>query len=399
MANLTEYTILNGIDNDLRESIEFVGGDTSSAVGVVDLAGIIKSQLITNKAIGEGVYDQWMFGSPDTNYIYEPVTESTNAVQAKVIAASIKEVYELMKNIHKPLIYVVDQLPETEKSLSALYMLRHSGEEENTVRKSIDLSGDIITMPEHKGTVKYENNIIKITPNNNGEVNAIFGWDLNYKMDDYDCLTIRTNILAWGDTGVKYSLNGTDFFPIKSDTIILTRDELKEMGVDRISKFLFYTDSVNTKYNYTEILIREMYLEKIEKYSTSYSLHHYIKEGQDIKQVDCGQLKVDFNQLFYIAREEFADNVSKINNYIDALENTLRRQFGSFLSEGSITIEEMINNLTDRCNKIDERLSKCVSIDDIATQEFAGLMSPIDKTKLDSIGAISDEYLNNLLKI
>lgn len=129
MGNLTEHVMLDKWDNDINSAITEVGGDTSNSEGLPDYANIIKSQLVSNEAIGKGIYQDFLFVDPDTgatsNLPWEgEVTESTNATQSSVIADSIKQIYEAMANTERFNVLLVDEIPKTEINLSAVYLLR-----------------------------------------------------------------------------------------------------------------------------------------------------------------------------------------------------------------------------------------------------------------------------------
>ena len=398
MASLVEYSILNGIDNDLVESIKYSGGDPSSAVGVVDLADVIKSQLVSRKEVGNGIYDDKLF--MDTNKVFDEPFQSTNAPQTKVVAESLKEVYELMKQCHKPLIYVVDSLPVSTKSLSAIYLLKTITKNPDVIKLPINLTGSLITLPDHTGLVSYENNALTFYPNSDGSINIICGWsDLNYKIDNYDYLVLETNIDTWGQSGVNYSLNGKDFYKIKSDRITISKDQLYSMGLKNINQIYFSTDSINTVKNYTKIYIRNIYLEKHIPYTINYSAYHYVKENGSVKQVDLGDIDLNINQLFYITRDEFLENSLRQDNYIEAIQDTLRNQLGKYLEDNSISLEDTILELQQKLNNIDIKIEEYLSKIELATPESPGLMSPSDKRKLDSICELQSEDLDNILRL
>lgn len=400
MAELIEYAILNGVDKDLTKSIEYAGGDPTSAVGVVDLASVVKSQLIAKDAIGKGIYDEWLFGSPETNYVYEEPTTSTNAAQATAIANSIKEVYDLMNNKHKSIVYVVDKLPETQKSLSALYLLRNLIEEPTSIKSPIILRDNISTMVGHVGHVTYNDNILSFFPNSDGAINAVCGWDgLNYRIDGFDKLVIETNLMTWGETGAKYSFDGVNFYKVKSDKISISKTFLIEAGIKTIERIVFSVDSVNSYTNQTSILIKDIYLEKESKYKTVYSAHHYVKEGSSVRQIDLGEIDLNIDQLFYITRSEFIDDVNRLDKYIDVIQDTLKKHLGKYLEEGSISIEDTLKDLSTKCEQLDIQLEESIKKLTAATQDTPGLMSAADKRKLDSIDTIVKEDLDNILII
>lgn len=399
MASLVEYSLLNGVDNDLNTSIQSVGGNTEDAVGVVDLAAIIRSQLVSNKAIGEGIYDNWLFGTPETNNIYEEPTDSTNAAQSTVIANAIKDVYETMTHAHKSVVYIVDSLPETEKSLSAIYLLKNTIPETSIQSIPIEL-GELTTFPNHVGNAVFEENILIITPDTLGQVNALCGWNnLNYFTEEFDQLVINTNLITRGKTGVSYSFDGVKFYKIDTDNIILSSDTLIKQGVKKISQFVIHVDSINEVDECTKIYISDIHLDVVKKSTITHSIHYYIREGKNIRQIDAGNVNIDFNQLFYATREEFIENKNKINDYHSALEDMLKKQFGSFLESGEVSIEDSIKNLELKCNELDQKIDQKIADIPVASYEMSGLMTAADKRKLDSILTMEYSDLDEILTL
>jgi hypothetical protein len=412
MASLVEYSILNGINNDLADAIESSGGDHSSAVGVVDLANIIRNQLISNRAVGEGIYDDWLFGSKETNNIWEAPTESTNAVQAKIIANSISNLYNLMIKTERFFVHLVDKIPTSEISLSSIYLLKHVTGEKNIVKSHIDTFKNITTFDGNVGKINQyvikdcdcdecaekKNTMIKVSPSNSGNVNALFGWDeLNFKTSNFDQLVIKTNIQTWGDNGISYSFDGNIFYGINSDEIVLSKDSLKSMGVDVMDKIIFNVSSVNENTKSTELVIKDIYFQK-EEPIVNYTAHYFIKEGKNLRRVDVDQVTININSLFYATREEHIE----LKNYYESIEKTLREQFGSYLETGEMSIENTLNSLNDKYAEINKKLEEeYIRWEDapIATVDRAGWMSAEDKLKLDSIDHIEQNELENTLTL
>lgn len=132
--------MLNKWDDDINEAIKYVGGNTYGSSGLPDYAGIIRSQLVANNAVGEGIYQDFLFvndKNETSSYPWEgEATDSTNAVQASTIATSIKEVFNIMALTERFNVLLVDELPKGEINLSAIYLVRSKCEcgniEENT---------------------------------------------------------------------------------------------------------------------------------------------------------------------------------------------------------------------------------------------------------------------------
>lgn len=124
MSGLTEHVMINKWDDDINEAIQHVGGDTTNSSGLPDYADIIRTQLVSNRIVGEGVYDNWLFGAENTNNIWEAPTVSTNAPQATVVANAIHDLYEIMANTERYQILLVDDFPNYEYNLSAIYLVK-----------------------------------------------------------------------------------------------------------------------------------------------------------------------------------------------------------------------------------------------------------------------------------
>ena len=128
MANLTEHVIINKWDDDINSSIVQVGGDTSNSAGLPDYADIIKSQLVSNEAVGKGIYQDFLYVDENNQTSIYPwegeSTTSTNAPQSSIIADSIKQLYNTMASMERFQVLLVDEIPKTEINLSAIYLLK-----------------------------------------------------------------------------------------------------------------------------------------------------------------------------------------------------------------------------------------------------------------------------------
>lgn len=132
MASLTEHVMINKWDDDINNAIVSVGGNTEGSSGLPDYSDIIKSQLTSNKAVGEGIYQDFLYVDENNNTSIYPwdgdPTESTNAPQSTVLAKSIKELYDIMKSTERFKVLLVDELPKSEIDLSAVYLIKESCE-------------------------------------------------------------------------------------------------------------------------------------------------------------------------------------------------------------------------------------------------------------------------------
>ena len=118
MANLTAHVMINKWDDDINNAIIDVGGDTYGSAGLPDYANIIKTQLVSNEAVGKGIYQEFLYldenGQPSNLPWEGETTTSTNAVQANVLADSIKQVFETMANTDRFNVLLVDEIPTGE---------------------------------------------------------------------------------------------------------------------------------------------------------------------------------------------------------------------------------------------------------------------------------------------
>lgn len=131
MADLTEHVLLNKWDDDINNAITEVGGNTSTSSGLPDYAKIIRTQLVSNKAIGENIFQDFLFTDADgvSDFFGDNPTESTNAPQSKVVAEAIHVLYETMANTERHMVLLVDDFPKGEINLSAVYLVRAKDEE------------------------------------------------------------------------------------------------------------------------------------------------------------------------------------------------------------------------------------------------------------------------------
>lgn len=139
MANLTKHVMINKWDNDINDAIVAVGGKTYGSGGLPDYADIIRSQLISNSAVGEGIYQDFLYVDENNQLSIHPwdgtPTDSTNAVQSKVVAEAFATLYDTMALTERFQVLLVDEFPTSEVNLSAVYLVRKKcecGDEECT---------------------------------------------------------------------------------------------------------------------------------------------------------------------------------------------------------------------------------------------------------------------------
>lgn len=139
MANLTKHVMINKWDNDINDAIVAVGGKTYGSGGLPDYADIIRTQLIASSAIGEGIFQDFLYVDENNQLSIHPwdgtPTDSTNAVQSKVVAEAIATLYDTMALTERFQVLLVDEFPKSEVNLSAVYLVRKKcecGDEECT---------------------------------------------------------------------------------------------------------------------------------------------------------------------------------------------------------------------------------------------------------------------------
>lgn len=139
MANLTKHVMINKWDNDINDAIVAVGGKTYGSGGLPDYADIIRSQLVASSAIGEGIYQDFLYVDENNQLSIHPwdgvPTDSTNAVQSKVVAEAFATLYDTMALTERFQVLLVDEFPKSEVNLSAVYLVRKKcecGDEECT---------------------------------------------------------------------------------------------------------------------------------------------------------------------------------------------------------------------------------------------------------------------------
>lgn len=130
MADLTAHVMINKWDDDINSAITSVGGSTYDAEGLPSYANIIKTQLVSNEAVGKGIYQDFLYTTETgetSSYPWEGnPTTSTNAVQASVLANSIKQLFDTMARTERFNILLVDELPTENINLSAVYLVKTS---------------------------------------------------------------------------------------------------------------------------------------------------------------------------------------------------------------------------------------------------------------------------------
>ena len=126
MSDLLGHVVINKWDDDIRQAITDVGGNTEDCAGLPEYAELIRNQLISNEAVGKGIYQEWLFGdhtTPNTD-IWEEATDSTNAPQSAAVAQAIQSLYNTMALTERHTVLLVDEIPKDEINLSAVYLVK-----------------------------------------------------------------------------------------------------------------------------------------------------------------------------------------------------------------------------------------------------------------------------------
>lgn len=126
MAQLTEHVMINKWDDDINSAITSVGGNTENSSGLPDYAEIIRTQLVAKNS-ASGDCQDFLYINADgekSNYPWdgEPTT-SAKAPQAKVVADSIRALYDNMALTERFKVLLVDEFPTVEVDLSAIYLV------------------------------------------------------------------------------------------------------------------------------------------------------------------------------------------------------------------------------------------------------------------------------------
>jgi DNA anti-recombination protein RmuC len=120
--------MINKWDDDINNAIVAVGGKTYGSGGLPDYADIIRAQLVANTAVGEGIYQDFLYVDENLGLHSYPwdgaPTDSTNAVQSKVVADAISKLYDTMALTERFQVLLVDEFPTSEVNLSSIYLVR-----------------------------------------------------------------------------------------------------------------------------------------------------------------------------------------------------------------------------------------------------------------------------------
>lgn len=361
MGNLTEHVMINKWDDDINSAITDVGGDTYGSEGLPDYADIIRSQLVTNKAVGEGVYQDFLYVDKNNQTSIYPwegdPSQSSNAIQTKVVAESIKVLYDTMASTERFTVLLVDDFPTDEINLSAVYLVRS--------KYDYDVHNDQEIIPNtYTGCyyIKQGKNLKRIDiPEFTFNLNELFYLtraEYDASLPDYvkeiEDLLRKKFGKYWNDNGftldqaieeIKEDLQKT------SEEILKRVDEAVENGLASVDeKIASVTDTLNKEFKDLE--------QKVE--GSIQQLDEKVKEieGDVDEKLDSIDGKLEEVNNKVDTKLESVD--SQLDEFQTALENDLDVKFNTLKSEVNETVEG-IQEQVDGLNQVYLRLDSKVS--------------------------------------
>ena len=426
MANLTEHVMINKWDDDINSAIVEVGGDTSRSEGLPDYPDIIKTQLISNEAVGKGIYQDFLYVDEDKQTSIYPwdgeSTTSTNAPQSSIIADSIKQLYNTMASMERFQVLLVDEIPKTEINLSAIYLLKDKcecGDEiENTYNgcyfiktgkkiQRIDIPDFKINLNElffltraeyDAGLSDYVKEIEELLKQKFGKYWNDEGFALDETIDQIviditnDLKATTDKILEEVNAKVEEALHGIDGALVEVDK------KIESVETELNEKF----DTLETSINESLENVNNALTDVNEKVDSAI-------EGLNTK---VQQVETELNTKFDTLETSINDSLEDVNNALtnvnekvdSAIEglNTKVQQVETELNTKFDTLEDSVNDaLTDVNEKVDDtienlnskfdELDKNIS-DDIV--EIRDEMSQLNENLNQHIEYASETYLN-----
>ena len=341
MANLTEHVMINKWDDDINRAITKVGGDTSGSEGLPDYAEIIETQLVSNEAVGKGIYQDFLFiddQNETSNYPWdgEPTT-STNAVYASTIASSIKELFNTMASTERFQVLLVDDFPKGEINLSAIYLVRvhcdcGETEKENTYKgcyyiktgKSIKR----IDIP------KFEVNLNELFYLTRAEYDA----GLSDYVKTIEELLRQKFGKYWDDDG--FALD-----KVLDEMILDVENELKAKTEEILVKV----------HEDIEKSMEEVQKEIDDIYTT---LENRVDEKINDVQVQVDSLKQETETKFETLEGNINERMSTIESDVDKLESDITTKFETLEDNIETQMNEMDTKFTDLTNGINTRIDE-----------------------------------------
>ena len=395
MANLTEHVIINKWDDDINSSIVQVGGDTSNSAGLPDYADIIKSQLVSNEAVGKGIYQDFLYVDENNQTSIYPwegeSTTSTNAPQSSIIADSIKQLYNTMASMERFQVLLVDEIPKTEINLSAIYLLKDKCECGNEVENTYNGCYFIktgkkiqrIDIPEFKVNL---NELFFLT-------RAEYDAGLSDYVKEIEELLKQKFGKYWNDEGFALDetidqivIDITNDLKVATDKILEEVNAKVEEALHDVDGALVEIDKkiesveteLNTKFDTLETSINES-LENVNNALTD--VNERVDDAISGLNTKVQQVETELNTKFDTLETSINDSLTEVNNKVDGAIENLNSKF----DELDKNISDDIIEIQDEMSQLNENLNQHI---EYASETY------LDKNR----DYITIDELNNLLK-
>lgn len=379
MANLTEHVMINKWDDDINSAIVEVGGDTSRSEGLPDYPDIIKTQLISNEAVGKGIYQDFLYVDEDKQTSIYPwdgeSTTSTNAPQSSIIADSIKQLYNTMASMERFQVLLVDEIPKTEINLSAIYLLKDKcecGDEiENTYNGCYFIKTgkkiQRIDIPDFKINL---NELFFLT-------RAEYDAGLSDYVKEIEELLKQKFGKYWNDEG--FALDETiDQIVIDiTNDLKATTDKILEEVNAKVEEALHGIDGALVE---VDKKIESVETELNEKFDT---LETSINESLE----NVNNALTDVNEKVDSAIEGLNTKVQQVETELNTKFDTLEDSVNDALTDVNEKVDDTIENLNSKFDELDKNIS-----DDIV--EIRDEMSQLNENLNQHIEYASETYLN-----
>ena len=379
MANLTEHVMINKWDDDINSAIVEVGGDTSKSEGLPDYDDIIRTQLVSNEAVGKGIYQDFLYVDEEnqtSNYPWEgESTTSTNAPQSSVIADSIKQLYNTMASMERFQVLLVDEIPKTEINLSAIYLLKDKcecGDEiENTYNGCYFIKTgkkiQRIDIPDFKINL---NELFFLT-------RAEYDAGLSDYVKEIEELLKQKFGKYWNDEG--FALDETiDQIVIDiTNDLKATTDKILEEVNAKVEEALHGIDGALVE---VDKKIESVETELNEKF---YTLETSINESLE----NVNNALTDVNEKVDSAIEGLNTKVQQVETELNTKFDTLEDSVNDALTDVNEKVDDTIENLNSKFDELDKNIS-----DDIV--EIRDEMSQLNENLNQHIEYASETYLN-----
>jgi uncharacterized protein YoxC len=386
MANLTEHVMINKWDDDINSAIVEVGGDTSRSEGLPDYPDIIKTQLISNEAVGKGIYQDFLYVDENKQTSIYPwegeSTTSTNAPQSSVIADSIKQLYNTMASMERFQVLLVDEIPKTEINLSAIYLLKDKcecGDEvENTYNGCYFIKTgkkiQRIDIPDFKVNL---NELFFLT-------RAEYDAGLSDYVKEIEDLLRKKFGKYWNDEG--FALDETIdqiVIDITNDLKIATDKILEEVN-SKVEEALHGIDGALVE---VDKKIESVETELNTKFDT---LETSINDSLE----DVNSALTDVNNALTNVNEKVDNAIEGLNTKVQQVETELNTKFDTLETSINDSLEDVNNALTDVNEKVDSAIdglnTKVQQVETELNTKFDTLEMSINDSLEDVNNALTD---------